>query len=135
MLGVGCWMFSRHMTRIDVPLGPRSYPILIGTDTLGALGASVRELGLRQRNAFVVTNPVVGGLYFEKVRAALAAAGFEKVARHDIPATEEGKNWDEFSKVCAALLHAFPDAGASPLVVLLGGGVVGDVGGFAAGVF
>src|SRR4030095_6386434 len=73
--------------------------------------------------------------YFEAARAALAGAGFTRVVRHDIPASEEGKNWDEFSKTCAALLENFPDTGAIPLVFLLGGGVVGDLGGFAAGVF
>jgi 3-dehydroquinate synthase len=62
-------------------------------------------------------------------------AGFEKVIRYCIPASEEGKNWDEFTKVCAALLENFPDAGSSPLVILLGGGVVGDLGGFAAAVY
>src|SRR5690606_20771455 len=46
-----------------------------------------------------------------------------------------GKNWDEFTRTCAALLESFPDAGATPLVLLLGGGVVGDLGGFAAAVF
>jgi 3-dehydroquinate synthase len=40
-----------------------------------------------------------------------------------------------FSRTCAALLESFPDAGATPLVLLLGGGVVGDLGGFASAVF
>jgi 3-dehydroquinate synthase len=57
------------------------------------------------------------------------------VVRHDIPAQEEGKNWEEFSRCCAALASSFPDTGAVPLVITLGGGVVGDLGGFAAGVF
>ena len=90
---------------------------------------------MRQADAFAITNPQVGGLYFERVRAALEAADFRRVVRHDIPASEEGKNWDEFSGACAALLAAFPDTGSIPLVILLGGGVVGDLGGFAAGVF
>ena len=122
-------------TRIDVDLGPRSYPILIGPGLLGTLGATLREHGLRQTGAFVLTNPQVGGLYFEKVRAALTGAGFTRVVRHDIPASEEGKSWDELSGTCSALLSNFPDTGSIPLVLLLGGGVVGDLGGFAAGVF
>lgn len=122
-------------TRIDVDLGPRSYPVLIGHGLLGRLGAILRELGLRQTDAFVVTNAQVGGLYFDGVRSVLEHAGFRRVVRHEIPATEEGKSWDEFSKTCAALLENFPDTGSIPLVILLGGGVVGDLGGFAAGVF
>ncbi len=122
-------------SRVDVDLGSRSYPVLIGTELLTGLGGILREQGLKQTSAFVVTNPHVAELYFAAVAKALATAGFSRVVRHDIPSTEEGKNWDEFSKVCAALLENFPDTGSVPLVVLLGGGVVGDLGGFAAGVF
>ena len=121
--------------RVSVDLGPRSYPILVGSEILAQLGATVREQGLTHTNAFVITNAEVGAHYFEPMRAALAAAGFTRVVRHDIPVSEEGKNWDEFTKTCAALLESFPDTGASPLVFLLGGGVVGDLGGFAAAVF
>src|SRR6187402_958866 len=122
-------------TRIEVDLGARRYPILIGGSLLARLGEIIRAQNLRQTNAFVITNPQVGGLYFEALQTALTAAGFDRVVRHEIPATEEGKNWEEFSSVCAALLESFPDAGAAPLVFLLGGGVVGDLGGFAAAVF
>jgi len=122
-------------SRVDVDLGSRSYPVLIGSELLGGVGEMLREHGLKQTNAFVVTNPQVGALYFLALEKALAAAGFTRVVRHEIPASEEGKNWDEFSAVCAALLENFPDTGAVPLVILLGGGVVGDLGGFAAGVF
>ena len=123
------------LSRIDVNLGPRSYPVLIGTGLLGGLGATLRSEGLKQAGAFVVTNAQVGGHYFETIRASLATAGFARIVRHDIPVGEEGKNWDEFSKTCGALLENFPDAGSVPLVLLLGGGVVGDLGGFAAAVF
>lgn len=122
-------------SRVDVDLGPRSYPVLIGTELLGGLGEILREQGLRQTSAFVVTNPQVAALYFSPLEKALRAGGFTRVVRHDIPASEEGKNWDEFSRTCAALLENFPDTGSVPLVILLGGGVVGDLGGFAAGVF
>jgi 3-dehydroquinate synthase len=121
--------------RIDVDLGPRSYPVLIGSGSLDALGRMLREHELRQTNAFVLTNAAVGGHYFDRVRASLEQAGFARVVRHDIPTTEEGKSWDVFTGACAALLENFPDTGAIPLVLLLGGGVVGDLGGFAAGVF
>ncbi len=121
--------------RIDVDLGPRSYPILIGSGLLDTLGQTLREHELRQTNALVLTNPTVGGLYFDRLRVSLAEADFSRIVRHDIPPTEEGKNWDVFAGACAALLENFPDTGAIPLVLLLGGGVVGDLGGFAAGVF
>jgi 3-dehydroquinate synthase len=121
--------------RIDVDLGSRSYSVLIGGGLLGGVGEIFREEGLKQTNAFVVTNGEVGGRYFGKLEKSLMGSGFSRVVRHDIPSTEEGKNWEEFSGVCAALLRQFPDTGSVPLVILLGGGVVGDLGGFAAGVF
>jgi 3-dehydroquinate synthase len=77
----------------------------------------------------------VGALYGAPLEATLRESGFQRVVFHQIPASEEGKNWEEFSQTCASLLHHFPDAGASPLVLLLGGGVVGDLGGFAAAVY
>ena len=121
--------------RVEVDLGPRSYPIVIGGGLLDTLGQTLRAHRLCQVNAFVITNSQVAALYFERLRIALEAEGFRRVVRHEIPTSEEGKNWDEFSKTCAALLAAFPDTGSVPLVILLGGGVVGDLGGFAAGVF
>ena len=124
-----------NTVRVDVDLGPRSYPVLIGSDLLPGLGRLLREHGLNQTQAFVITNAAVGALYFGRVEASLREAGFLRVVRHDIPASEEGKNWEEFSGSCAALLEAFPETGSVPLVLLLGGGVVGDLGGFVAGVF
>ncbi len=121
--------------RVLVELGARKYPILIGFQTLPDLGVTIRESGMTQRDAFVITNAEVGRHYFETVQTSLMGAGFRRVVRHDIPVTEQGKNWEEFTKACAAMLGGFPDAGSVPLVILLGGGVVGDLGGFAAAVF
>ncbi len=123
------------VVRVDVDLGPRAYPVLIGAGILPALGATLREHGLKQTDAFIITNSTVGKHYFGIVQESLAASGFNKIVRHDIPPTEEGKNWDEFTGTCAALLESFPDTVSVPLVILLGGGVVGDLGGFAAAVF
>lgn len=123
------------LNRVDVDLGPRAYPVWIGAGCLPRLGHLVRDQGLRQEQAFVLTNPVVDEFYGDSVCGALHEAGFQKIVRHRIPASEEGKNWTEFTGTCAALLKHFPDAGSAPLVVLLGGGVVGDLGGFAAAVY
>lgn len=123
------------ISRVAVELGVRRYEVSIAPGLISRLGELLRGRGLKQTNAFVITNAEVAGHYFIPVESALKEAGFQRIVRHDIPSTEEGKNWDVFSGVCAALLEAFPDAGASPLVFLLGGGVVGDLGGFAAAVF
>lgn len=123
------------MPIVTVDLGPRAYPIQIGTGLLAGLGERLREHGLRQKEALVITNAQVAGLYFEKVLESLRAAGFGRVLKHEIPSTEQGKNWEELSKTCATLVEQFPDTGSTPLVVLLGGGVVGDLGGFAASLY
>ncbi len=123
------------LTMVRVELGPRRYEIQIGSGILAISGELIRRAGLSQTNAFVLTNSQVGEHYFEPLRESLAAAGFQRIVRHDVPVSEKAKSWDEFTGTCAALLESFPDAGATPLVVLLGGGVVGDLGGFAAAVF
>ena len=123
------------MISIPVDLGPRGYPVLIGNAVLDALGKTLRAQGFKETDAFVITNGQVGAHYFHPARASLEDAGFKSIVRHEIPAGEGGKNWEEFTKACAALLENFPDAGSIPLVLLLGGGVVGDLGGFAAAVF
>lgn len=121
--------------RVPVELGPRRYEVLVGSRLLSELGSLVRAAELKQTNAFVITNAQVAAHYFGTVRNSLENVGFTRVVRHEIPASEEGKNWDEFTSACAGLLQSFPDTGATPLVFLLGGGVVGDLGGFAAAVF
>ena len=123
------------ISKVPVELGPRRYEVLLGSGILQSAGELVRGAGLSQTNAFVLTNPQVGAHYFETLREALTSAGFRRIVRHDVPPTEKAKSWDEFTSTCAALLESFPDAGATPLVFLLGGGVVGDLGGFAAAVF
>ena len=123
------------MITVQVELGPRNYPILVGVGMLPSFGETLRTHGFTQKRAFIVTNPQVGGLYGSELCASLERVGFQGVVSHEIPAQEEGKNWDEFTGCCAALAAAFPETGAVPLVIALGGGVVGDLAGFAAGVF
>src|SRR4051794_35331962 len=74
------------MPIVTVDLGSRAYPIHIGTGLLAGLGERLREHGLRQKEALVITNSQVAGLYFEGVRESLAGAGFARVLKHEIPA-------------------------------------------------
>lgn len=120
---------------IRVNLGKRSYNILISSDWLQDFGLVLRNQGIREVETMVFTSPVIGNLYFPRLERALRAAGFVRVIRHDTPDGEENKNWNEYTRCCDALLDAFPESGAIPLVINLGGGVVGDLGGFAAGTF
>ena len=107
------------------------YPILIRTGALSQLG-EVAGKTVRSRKAFVVTDDIVEGLYFAAAKKSLEAAGFE-VASYTIPNGEASK----CEKNLFAIYTAMNDFGMArtDLVVALGGGVVGDLAGFAAATY
>jgi 3-dehydroquinate synthase len=122
------------MKRIRVHLDKRSYDILVSYGWLDKLGQKLKSWGL-SGDAMVFTSPRIGGLYFDKLAASLRAAGFNQVVRHDIPDGEKNKNHAQYMRCINTLSSNFPDPGAVPIVVNLGGGVVGDIGGYAAANF
>ncbi|HEX8961214.1 MAG TPA: 3-dehydroquinate synthase [Geobacteraceae bacterium] len=116
---------------ITVGLGERSYKILFGHDILTEVGNVCRGLRLGSSVA-VVTNPTVGALYFERVREVLTHAGFS-VHRIEIPDGEEFKSIETLKGIYGQLIESGLDRGS--FVVALGGGVVGDITGFAAATY
>ncbi|HEY8368348.1 MAG TPA: 3-dehydroquinate synthase [Thermodesulfobacteriota bacterium] len=117
------------MERVEVPLGDRAYPILVGPGLLDRLGAAVKERLPGARRAALVTNPVVGALYGARAAASLEAAGIEPV-RLEMPDGERYKTLAVAGRLFDRLAEAKLDR-ASPIVAL-GGGVVGDLAGFVA---
>jgi 3-dehydroquinate synthase len=117
--------------QVVVQLGERSYTIHVGPGLLDALGDRMRALGLGRRVA-IVTNPVVDGLYGDRVRSSLGDAGFDAVAIQ-IPDGEEHKNLAWLAFVYEKLVEARLERGSA--LVALGGGVVGDLTGFAAATY
>jgi 3-dehydroquinate synthase len=115
--------------RVHVPLGNRAYDILIGRDLLGAAGAHVAAL--RARAAAIVSDETVGPIYAERLTATLAEHDIRS-ATVIVPAGEASKSYDGLARVTEAILAARIERG--DLVVALGGGVVGDLAGFAAAV-
>jgi shikimate kinase/3-dehydroquinate synthase len=111
---------------LQVDLGERSYPIVIGAGLLGD-GSWCAHISGRQ--VAVVTNTVVGPLYLEKVVARLRGAGKE-VTAVVLPDGEEEKNWAGLMRIFDALLSEQCDRKTTLLA--LGGGVIGDMTGFAA---
>lgn len=112
-------------------LGERSYPIFFGSDLLGKIGHCCKEIGLGKSVA-VVTNPTVGTLYFDIARESLQKAGFT-VSLVEIPDGEEYKNSETLNAIydrCVAL-----GLDRSAFILALGGGVVGDIAGFAAATY
>ncbi|MBM4255823.1 MAG: 3-dehydroquinate synthase [Deltaproteobacteria bacterium] len=120
------------MKTVTVNLGPRSYPILIGTDLLANAGCFLRKHGLRPGSVAIVTDSVVGPLYQKTLTDALVQAEFSPVVI-EIPAGEEHKNLTWLSFVYDKLIAGGIER-SSPLIAL-GGGVVGDLTGFAAATF
>jgi 3-dehydroquinate synthase len=117
------------MESLRVALGERSYAIHIGAGVLGEAKLYAPHVG---GVAAVVTNPVVGPLYLPRVRAALEAAG-ARVVPIVIEEGEQAKRWQVLEQVFDALLAA--RCGRDSVIVALGGGVVGDLAGFAGAVY
>jgi len=113
---------------LTVELGNRAYPIVIGGHVLEELGTRLAA-HLGAGAAAVVTNRTIGGLYLARVQESLRAAGFE-VTAVEIPDGEEHKSLASLSEIYDRLLAARLERG-SPIVAL-GGGVIGDLAGFAA---
>jgi 3-dehydroquinate synthase len=113
------------MKTLVVDLGERSYPIYIG-DGLLARGDLLRShIGGRQ--AMIVTNDTVAPLYLHKVQAAVAGLQCHTVV---LPDGEQYKTWEVLNRVFDALLENRCDRRVT--VIALGGGVIGDIAGFAA---
>ena len=113
---------------VTVDLGDRSYPICIGNGVWAEIGPRLAALPATRRAA-VVTNTTVGRLYLDGVVASLSSAGFD-VVTVELPDGETHKDVTSLTTIYDALLGARIDR-ATP-VLALGGGVVGDVAGFAA---
>ena len=115
--------------RVDV--GPRGYEVRIGTGLLRGIGADLRRCGMAGKIA-VLTHPRLRALYGGALVASLEGEGYE-VATVEVAPSEASKSLRVATRVYDALLDARLDR-ASALVVL-GGGVAGDLGGFVAATF
>jgi 3-dehydroquinate synthase len=110
---------------LNLSLGPRSYPIFIGEGLLGR--TDLFDAGLAGNQVLVVSNETVAPLYLEDVRNAL---GDRDVRVIILPDGEEFKTLGEMAKILDALVEA--RFARDCTLVALGGGVVGDMAGFAA---
>jgi 3-dehydroquinate synthase len=116
------------MKTLTVELGERSYPIYIGTGLLS--NPALISPHISGKQVLIVTNVTVGPLYLKKVQAALPA--FE-VQSLELPDGEQYKNLDTLNLVYDKLLQSRFDRQCTLLA--LGGGVVGDITGFAAATY
>jgi len=115
---------------LRVDLGDRSYDILIGEDLIDRAGERMLPV-MRGRRAFVVTDDMVAPLYLERLLASLDRAGIEH-AHAVLPHGEHSKDFAQLEALTGAMLDARCER--STMVVALGGGVIGDLTGFAAAI-
>ena len=119
------------METVRVELGARSYPIQIGAGALD--DERLYRPHLRGGRVAIVSNPVVAPHYLERLRAALARAGAAPAIEVMVEDGERAKSWSVLEQVFDQLLGA--QIGRDGMIVALGGGVIGDLAGFAAAVY
>ena len=115
------------METLDVALGSRAYPIYVGQGLLGR--SELLRPYLRQSKVAVVTNTTVAPLYLEQFSAPLRQSGIE-VFEIILPDGEQFKNWQTLNTIFDVLLEQRCER--SSTLIALGGGVIGDMTGFAA---
>jgi 3-dehydroquinate synthase len=115
---------------VDVALGERAYDIVIGRDAIGSLGGRIKALRPGARVA-IVTDRTVAKHWLARVEAILAETGIESKAIV-VGEGEASKTYGVLQEVCEALIAAKIER--NDLVVALGGGVIGDLAGFAAAI-
>jgi len=115
---------------LNVDLGERSYPIYIGTDLLAK--AELLKQHIKGQSALVVTNSTVAPLYLDSIESTLDSAGI----RHDKIVLDDGeqhKTLGSVTHIIDLLLQNRHNRRST--VIALGGGVVGDIAGFAASIY
>ena len=112
-------------TTLKVDLGERSYPIYIGQNLLDQ--ADILKKHIPGNSALIVSNETVAPLYLKKVEALLSGIRYESVI---LPDGEQYKNLEVLNTIFDSLLTHRMDRNTT--IIALGGGVVGDMAGFAA---
>ena len=115
---------------VHVPLGDRAYDVRIGAGLIARAGDEIAPL-LRRPRVAIVTDETVGAAHLGALQAALAGAGIASVALA-LPPGEGTKGWPQFTRTVEWLLEEKVER--RDVVIALGGGVIGDLVGFAAAV-
>ena len=123
------------MKRIHVGLeAGRGYDILIGHDVLKNFGKRIRALDLGD-NIFLITSPRIGNLYLQPLLKSLKSAGYRDVKVSEIPDGERYKSDASHRRLLKSILDIDKNQNKRLLIVNLGGGVIGDLGGYVASIY
>ena len=123
-------MTISQMTTVHVPLGDRAYDVLIGQGLIARAGDLMAPL-LKRPRVTILTDETVAALHLAPLQSALGAAGIDSAALA-LPAGEATKSWPQLTRSVEWLLEQRVER--RDLVVALGGGVIGDLAGFAAAI-
>ncbi len=118
------------MQILKMELGDRSYPIYIGAGLLARPELIVGRL--RKKKVAIITNTTVAPLYLAPLKSALESQGVE-VVPITLPDGESHKNWETLNRIFDALIAHRCER--STALIALGGGVIGDLAGFAAATY
>jgi 3-dehydroquinate synthase len=119
------------MEELKIDLGVRSYSVLIGSGILAGAGKILQERGIKGR-LLIVTNPTVARYYLKPLQKSLSGAGYDHGVIK-IPDGESYKSLRQANRIYDALVAGEYDRKAT--IVALGGGVIGDLAGFAAATY
>jgi len=122
--------FAGEPANVHVALGARSYDIAIAPGLLAAAGARLRPR-LKRPVTAIVTDANVARLHLKTLEDSLAAAGIASTSVV-VPAGEATKSYHHLAVLCDRLLAAGIERGDA--IIALGGGVIGDLAGFAAAI-
>lgn len=118
------------LTRVHVPLGERAYDILIGPGLVVRAGVEIASR-IRGRKAAIITDRTVASHYLAPLQESLSSAGIASEAVI-LPAGEKTKSFEPLMEACDRVLAARIER--NDAVIALGGGVIGDLAGFVAGI-
>lgn len=123
-------MSQQAKDKLTVSLGDRSYDILVGSNLLNTLGSHIKPL-VPTSHVTIITDTQVAGIYLEKVEASLKAAGISSHVIQLKPG-EQTKSFSQLQHIVEEILSTKPER--SSMCIALGGGVIGDITGFAASI-
>ncbi|MEZ5752473.1 MAG: 3-dehydroquinate synthase [Paracoccaceae bacterium] len=115
---------------VRVNLGERAYDVRVGSGLIARAGDEIAPL-LRRPRVMIVTEATVAGFHLAPLQSALTASGITSVAL-TLPAGESTKSWPHLERTVEWLLEQKAERG--DVIVALGGGVIGDLVGFAAAI-
>ncbi len=124
--------YTRRLTRIPVQTPSRSYEVLVERGLLQSAGAALRDMIPAESRVFAVTSPPIRKHWGKTLQKSFSRIG-RKLEFLEMPDGERSKKLSQLEKLAASLVKRGADRHS--VILALGGGVVGDVGGFLASIF